>query len=70
MKSYVTFGFDHRHEINGIVYDKDCVAVVNGNREKVFELFGNKFSFEYPHDKFDFTMMDRYFPRGLIEVDA
>lgn len=47
MKTYVTFGQSHRHIINGKVFNKDCVAVVNGDRKKVFETFGTKFCWEY-----------------------
>jgi hypothetical protein len=50
MKTYVTFGHSHMHRINGNIFDKDCVAVVSGDRKKVFELFGDKFCFEYPED--------------------
>ena len=34
MKTYVTFGQAHVHNINGVIFDKDCVAVVEGGREK------------------------------------
>ena len=67
MKTYVTFGQDHTHRVNGKTFDKDCVAVVDGNREKVFELFGPKFCFEYPEEHWDEKKM-KYFPRGYIEV--
>ena len=67
MKIYVTFGQDHRHVINGTVFDHDCVAVVNGDRSKVFKLFGAKWCFEYAEGNFDMREM-HYFPRGLIEV--
>jgi hypothetical protein len=72
MKTYVTFGQDHRHEINGKVFDKDCVAVIEGadavtNRLKAFELFGPKFCFEYPEDQWHGKM--EYFPRGYIPVE-
>lgn len=67
MKTYVTFGQEHVHRVNGKTLDKDCVAVVNGNREKVFELFGQKFCFEYPEDLWDKEKM-KYFPRGYVEV--
>jgi len=30
MKTFVTFGEDHVHQIGGEVFDKDCVAVVDG----------------------------------------
>ncbi len=70
MNTYITFGRDHRHVINGIVYDKDCVAVITGsdaitNRERAFELFDSKFCFEYPEDYFDPSTM-HYFPRGYV----
>ena len=72
MKTYVTFGSDHRHEINGVIFDKDCVAVIEGedagaNREKAFELFGPEFCFEYPEKYFNHDSM-HYFPRGYIAV--
>jgi hypothetical protein len=67
MKTYVTFGHGHRHEINGEVFDKDCVAVVNGDRNTVFEIFGAKFCFEYPENRWDASKM-HYYPRGYIEV--
>lgn len=68
MKTYVTFGQVHRHVINGVVFDRDCVAVVNGDRAKVFELFGVKWCFLYAEGNFDVLKM-HYFPRGLIEVE-
>lgn len=67
MKTYVTFGQDHIHKIGEDVFDKDCVAVVNGDREKVFEIFGPVFCFEYPEERWDERNM-RFFPRGYIEV--
>lgn len=74
MKTYVTFGFDHVHSVNGRTFDKDCVAVIKSNsaaegREKAFEIFGKQFCFEYPEDYFDFSSLDRYYPRGLIEIN-
>lgn len=67
MKTYVTFGQDHIHRINGKILDKDCVAIVEGNRDKVFELFGPKFCFEYPEKYWDEEKM-KYFPRGYVEI--
>lgn len=67
MKTYVTFGQDHVHTINGKIFDADCVAIVNGDRTAVFELFGPKFSLEYPEGSWDEEKM-KYFPRGYIEV--
>lgn len=68
MKTFVTFGQDHRHVIDGKVFDKDCVAVVNGDREKVFEIFGPKFCFEYEEAYWDTTLVNKYFPRGYVEL--
>ena len=73
MKTYVTFGFDHKHIVGGKELDKDCVAVINSGsaeegRKIAFELFGPKFCFEYSEDHFDFDSM-HYFPRGFIEVN-
>jgi len=67
MKTYVTFGQKHIHRINNLVFDKDCIAVVNGNRDKVFEIFGARFAFEYLDINFDINGIHLY-PRGLIEV--
>jgi len=68
MKTYVTFGSDHTHKINGQLFNYDCVAVVNGDREKVFEIFGSEFCFEYPEEHWDDKKMKKHFTRGYIEV--
>ena len=67
MKTYVTFGQAHAHSINGKTFDKDCVAVVNGNQDEVFKIFGQKFCFEYPEEYWDENKIS-FFPRGYIEV--
>ena len=73
MKTYVTFGQDHRHVIDDKVFDKDCVAVIESESASVgrniaFEMFGPKFCVEYPEDCFDMEIM-KYFPRGFVEVN-
>jgi hypothetical protein len=73
MKTYVTFGQDHRHVIDGKIFDKDCVAVIESEsaeagRALAFETFGRKFCFEYPEECFNMESM-KWFPRGFIEVD-
>lgn len=70
--TYITFGQSHIHKIDNKTFDKDCVAVIisdsaNEGRKLAFEIFGTKFCFEYPEDKFDHSKM-KYFPRGYIEV--
>ena len=74
MKTYVTFGQDHVHSVGGRIFDKNCVAVIKHEkpeegRKLAFEFFGPKFCFEYPEEHFDFSSLDKYYPRGLIEVN-
>ena len=57
-KTYVTFGHNHTHHIDGKTYDKDCVAVIYANdeiegRNLAFKIFGTKFCFEYPENSSD-----------------
>jgi hypothetical protein len=73
IKTYVTFGFSHRHEINGIVYDRNCVALITGNSEeenraKAFELFDAKFCFTHREEDITTKLMS-YFPRGIIPIN-
>ncbi len=72
MKTYVTFGQTHRHEIDGVMFDNDCVAVIEHEkkeegRAKAVELFGLRFFTTYLEDQFDFDNM-KYFPRGFVAV--
>lgn len=74
MKVYVTFGQVHIHRVNGKVFDKDCVAVVEGEdyaeaRQKVLNYFGVKFSFDYPEQHWVEEDQLKWFPRGYIEVE-
>lgn len=74
-KIYVTFGQTHRHEIQGIVYDKDCVAVLEAKnhfegRMLVNELFDGMFYTTYCEDTWDDDYRLAYFPRGYINLDA
>jgi hypothetical protein len=73
MKTYVTFGQDHTHRINGHTFDCDCVAVIECDNEEhgrnlAFEIFKNKFAFEYHEEKFKESNM-RFYPRGKIQVN-
>ena len=72
MKTYITFGQSHVHSINGKTFDKDCVAVIHcknakDGRNLALEIFGQKFSFEYPEKKFNFDDM-KFYPRGFINA--
>lgn len=73
-RTYVTFGYNHIHEINGEIFDKDCVASIPcenraQGREKAFELFGGRFCFEYHENEFDRRDLE-FYPRGIVEVEA
>lgn len=73
MKTYITFGQTHIHRVNGKIFDKDCVAVIEtksaeAGRAKAFELFDRKFCFEYSEENFKKCSME-FFPRGLIDVE-
>ena len=72
MRHYVTFGQVHVHEIGEKRLDRNCVAVFDApspeqGRRRAFELFGDKFSFEYSEQEFDKDMM-LHFPRGFVEL--
>ena len=66
MKSYFTLGQEHVHSYNGITLDKDCVIEIecDNPREKMFELFRNKWSLEYDNEPPEM----KYFPRGIIKL--
>lgn len=65
---YFTFGQAHRHVIKSVVYDKDCVVAIKAKdaglaREKMFKLFGAKWSMQY-----DELPEMIYFPRGVFKI--
>ncbi len=71
--TYITFGFDHIHVIDGVLFDRNSVAVIENvtpaeGREKAFQLFGPKFCFEYPEKHFPFDSLEKFYPRGLIKI--
>ena len=73
VKTYVTFGQDHSHVINGKELDKDTVAVITSEsyctgREKAFKLFGRRFCMEYPENFWDSSSL-KHFPKGYVEVN-
>lgn len=74
MKTYVTFGTAHRHEVYDLdaVFDSNCVARLEcdgpvDGRERAFRLFGPVFAFEYHEDEWNPEDL-RYYPRGYIDV--
>jgi hypothetical protein len=59
-----------RHEINGKVFDKHCLAAIEGGRRKAFELFGYDWCFIYTEEQLDKIDMQKVFPRGIIHVNT
>ena len=73
-KTFVTFGQDHAHRVNGETFDKDCVAVIetehqNDGRAVAFELFGPKFCMEYGEEYWNHETQMKWFPRGYIKAN-
>jgi len=69
-RSYITFGQVHRHEVNGVVFDKDCVCLIESEsdpREVAFEVFGRKWAMEYPEKYFNMDSLKHY-KRGIIKL--
>jgi hypothetical protein len=72
MLIYITFGQIHKHNINGVIFDKNCVCVLNCSdykegREKAFKLFGDEFFTTYEFN--DFREKIVHFPDGLKTLD-
>jgi hypothetical protein len=69
-KYYFTFGQGHRHEVNGVIYDHNCVVEIEAEdsdkaREKMFSVFGDKWSMQYE----SISNHLEYFPRGIIRLE-
>lgn len=69
ISNYFTLGQSHAHRLDGHTLDCDVVIEINAidnnsARERMFELFGDKWSFQYEN----LPDMD-YFPRGIFNVD-
>lgn len=65
-KTYITFGQDHTHRINGKTFDCDCVAEVDLPEEEARQIFMPKFCFSYT----DLSRVDlSYYPRGVIPLE-
>ena len=70
MKYYITFGQAHIHKVNGVIFDKDCVAVIDCENpeqgdEIAFRVFDRKFSRIRTEEP---TMS--FYPRGLISLES
>lgn len=68
MKFYISFGQVHTHSVNGITFDKDCLAEVEADtyaeaREIAFEVFKGVF-----HNVYTELPDMKFFPRGTIKI--
>jgi len=67
-KYYFTFGQIHTHRYNGQTLDCDTVVLIEETdttlaRKKMFELFGNKWAFQY-NEKPDMS----FYPGGVVKI--
>lgn len=65
--SYFTFGQSHFHDVDGRYFDKDVIVKITAEdpRERMFQLFGRKWSMQYGE------LPERFkerFPRGIIDM--
>lgn len=65
--SFFTFGQGHRHEVNGVILDKDVVLRISAEepRDVMFQFFGNKWAFEYSS-----VPNMKHFPRGVMDLNS
>lgn len=73
MKYYITFGEIHAHSVNGITFDKDCVAVIEAEtredaKEIAYESFLSQYCFMYNENQWDTDDME-YYRRGYLAVN-
>lgn len=72
MKIYITFGQEHIHKVNGVIFDKDCIAEIeceyeSRGREFAVEQFGTKFCTHYLEESLPKLLP--HFPRGIIPLN-
>ena len=72
MKLYITFGQDHKHNVNGHTFDKDSVAEIEcesftHGRKIAYELFSNKFCTSYL--KPEIMQALHHFSRGILKAN-
>lgn len=70
VKSYFTFGQEHKHLLNDTVLDKDTVLLIHAKshdqaRYLMLYLFGNKWAFQYEDDPPNME----YFSE-IVEIDV
>lgn len=71
-RTYILFGNDHVHYINGKLFDKDCVGVISCTSHKegrviARKMFGTDFALVYTGSYFNSKEYNE-FHRGFISV--
>lgn len=74
MKTYITFGQIHRHEVKGKVFDKDTVGVIEAEdegkaREIAFQHFGPEFMTTYSEKHWNEETQLHWFPKGYVNLN-
>lgn len=66
MASLISFGQAHTHKVNGKLLHNNVLARVR-DRAHAFELFGDKWAFEYKEENLGQDKIKAYFPNGIID---
>jgi len=74
MKVFISFGQDHFHEVNGSIFDCDCLCQIEAPshgeaRAKAVEAFGLKFCTSYEEGRTPDKFFE-YFHRGIIPLEG
>lgn len=74
---YFTFGQNHLHNVGGAIFNKDTVVFVDileeksaygEAREKMVELFSDKWAFQYSEEQYKEQDVARYYNQDPIDI--
>ena len=84
MRYYFSFGFGHRHEIDDLILDRDCVVCVKVDAiadspdammqaRRIFTDYlggSNEWTFQRTEDEYISLgeQREKYFPRGIVKT--
>ncbi len=73
MRVYITFMDENVHVINGVRYDKDCVAAIDAKsfddgKRLAFAHFGRDFESIRKQKSFEEYITEDEYPRGIIII--
>ena len=72
MKTYISFGKIHKHNVGGVIFDRNCIGVLESNDDEdaikiILNIFGNKLSTIYHEKDWDDKNM-KFYERGYISI--